>query len=216
MLVNLFTSNMEKLYRNINYLFIAILLMAFAGFYNSYFGLFPSFSGITGLIHLHTFTVLLWFAILITQPILIRRKKLALHKLIGKISYGVVAAVAISMILLLRISLQKENAILIGIADLIFFLSFYILAMIYAKNMAYHIRFIVMTVLPFINPSLGRLALPGPILGLLIIIGLLIYEAFNKKIYRPYLIALPAYLIVYILFIFVIDIKMWHAFWAIF
>ena len=204
---------MEKLYKNINYLFIAVLLMVFAGFFKTYFGLFPTFSGVTSLIHFHAITVLLWLALLILQPILIRRKNLALHRLIGKASYVVVALVTISMVLLLRISLKKENVILIGIADLIFFLSFYALAMIYAKKMAYHIRFIVMTVLPFINPALGRLNIPGPILGLLIIIGLLIYERFNKKIYLPYLIALPFYLIVYILFIFVIDITMWNNFW---
>lgn len=205
---------MEKLYKNINYLFIAILLMAFAGFFSTYFGLFPSFSGVTTLVHFHAIAVLVWFGILITQPILIRRKNLSWHRLIGKVSYIIVALVALSMILLLKVALQRESGILIGIGDLIFFLSFYLLAMFYAKKTSYHIRFIVISVLPFINPSLGRLGLPSPLVGLAIIIGLLIYERLNKRIYFPYLIALPAFLITYILFIFVIDVPMWNRFWG--
>jgi len=205
---------MEKLYRNTSYFFAAILLMAFAGFFKSYFHLFPTFQSVAGLVHFHAIMVLLWFATLIAQPLLIRKKKLVWHRLIGKLSYFVVALLAGSMILLLRVSLQNENAILIGVGDLIFFLAFYIAAMVYAKHTPYHVRYIVISVLPFINPSLGRLGLPSPLFGLAIIIALLIYERFNKKIYRPYLIALPSFLIIYILFIFVIDAKMWKAFWS--
>ena len=205
---------MEKAYKNISYLFVAVLLMAFVGFSKTYFGLFPSFQGVTSLIHFHVLMALLWLAMLIIQPILIRQKKLNTHRLLGKISYGLVPLIILSMVLLMRTSLTKPNAILIGISDMIFFVVFYLLAIIYKHKLSYHIRFMVMTVLPFINPSLGRLMLPGPILGLIIIAGLLIYERFHAKIYKPYVIALVSYLAVYIIFIFIVDIRMWNAFWG--
>jgi hypothetical protein len=88
--------------------------------------------------------------------------------------------------------------------------------MYYRHKTSYHARYIVLTVLPFMNPALGRLGFPGPILALLIMIGLLIYEFFNEKIYRPYLIALPAYLLIYVFFIAVINANQWKAFWWMF
>jgi hypothetical protein len=215
---------MEKAYRTSSYLFIAVLLMVFAGFYKSYFGLFPRFGGITTALHVHAVTVLLWFAILIAQPFLIRGKKLELHRLIGKVSYGVVLLVVLSIVWLERLAFIRNTPVkpgatdirLIGIADLTFFLSFYLLAIYYRHKISHHARYMALTVLPFINPALGRLGLPGPILALLIFVGLMIYERFHNKIYRPYLIGLIAYLAIYLFFLIGINADQWRAFWWMF
>jgi putative effector of murein hydrolase LrgA (UPF0299 family) len=74
----------------------------------------------------------------------------------------------------------------------------------------------ILTVLPFINPALGRLpqfSVPGPIVGLLIIIGLLIFERFKTRIYKPYVIGLIVFLSVYIFFISMINTPQWEKFW---
>lgn len=215
---------MEKAYRTSSYLFIAVLVMVFVGFYKSYFRLFPHFDGISTALHIHAIIVLLWFAILIVQPFLIRGKKLKLHRLIGKVSYAVVPLVVLSIAWLMRLGFIHNTPLapgtpdfrLIGIADLTYFISFYLLAVYYRHKTSYHARYMAMTVLPFINPALGRLEFPGPIVALVILVGLLIYERFNNKIYRPYLIGLFAYLAIYLFFLFGINADQWRAFWWMF
>lgn len=97
-----------------------------------------------------------------------------------------------------------------------FFAGAYILAVYYRHNVRYHARYMVLCVLPFINPSLGRLGFPGLVVGLLIMIGLIVYERMNNQIYRPYLIGLPAYIVLYTFFLVIIDADQWRAFWWMF
>lgn len=215
---------MEKVYRTSSYLFIAVLLMAFVGFYKTYFGLFPRFEGITAALHIHALTLLLWMGILIMQPLLIRGKKLELHRLIGKLSYVVMPLVVLSTGWIMRLVFMRNTPVapgavdtqMIGLADLTFFVTFYLLAIYYRRKISYHARYMAMTVLPFMNPALGRLGIPGPILALLILVGLLIYERFHNKIYRPYLIGLSAYLTIYLFFLMGINADQWKAFWWMF
>ena len=215
---------MEKVYKNSHYLFIAVLLMAIAGFWKTYFGKIPTFDGVSGLMHFHAVMVLTWLGILIVQPMLILNKKVEMHRLVGKMSYIVVPILLISIILLMRLSFIKNtlpanpdiDLRLVGVADLTFFIPCYLLAIYFRKNTKYHARFMVMTVLPFINPALGRLNLPGPLLAIIIMLGLLIYEAFHKKIFMPYLIGLPAYISIYVFYLFIINADQWRAFWWMF
>ena len=215
---------MEKVYRTSSYLFIAVLLMVCVGFYKTYFGLFPHFNGITVGLHIHALTILIWMGILIMQPFLIRGKKLKLHRLIGKFSYVIVPLVVLTTGWIMRLAFMKNITIapgaldtrLIGIADLTFFVSFYLLAIYYRHKTSYHARYMAMTVLPFMNPALGRLEIPGPILALILLVGLLIYERFHNKIYQPYLIGLSAYLTIYLFFLVGINADQWKAFWWMF
>lgn len=187
---------MEKAYRNVSYLFGAVLLLVFVAFYKTYFGLFPQFTGIHGLIHSHAITVLLWLLLLIIQPILIVRKQVALHRVLGKATYGFVPVMVILLVLVARSGQlhQKDLGVfLVNILDVSLFVAFYGLAIAYRHHPAYHARFMVMTILPFISPALGRLPqipLPPGIPYLLIVAGLLLYERFHRKVYKPYLISL--------------------------
>ncbi|MBD2705357.1 hypothetical protein IC229_32375 [Spirosoma sp. BT702] len=187
---------MEKAYRNISYLFVAVLILVFLAFFKTYFGLFPTFTGTTTLVHVHAVTILLWFAMLIGQPILIRRKQVALHRAIGKVSYGLVPVMVICFLLMARQhQLRGKDLVLFvyNTFDISLFVLFYIPAIVYKRQPAYHARFMVMTVLPFLGATIGRLPsfpIPGAVLGLLIIIGLLVYERFTRRVYKPYLISL--------------------------
>lgn len=210
---------MEKAYKNISYLFGAILLLVFAGFFRTYFGLFPHFAGLSSIAHFHAIIILVWFALLISQPILIRYKKTELHRWLGKLSYAVVPLLLLSIALMMKVAQSKAKNLFIfsiSLADIIFFVTFYLLAVIYRHKLAYHTRFMVLTVLPFINPALGRFNLPGPILGLGIIIGLLIFERFNRKIYKPYLIALPIFLTLYAVAITFAESTFMNSIWEVF
>ena len=195
---------MEKAYRNISYFFGAVLLLVFIAFFKTYFGLFPRFTGTTNLIHLHVLTVLTWFALLIVQPILIVRKQVALHRLLGKLTYAFVPIMLILLLVVARTGQlhQKSLAIfLVNILDVSLFVVLYSLAIIYRRNWAYHGRFMIMTILPFLGPALGRLPqipLPPGVPHLLIIGGLLLYERFHRKVYRPYVISLLVFLAIFL------------------
>lgn len=191
---------MENAYKNISYLFGAVLLLVFVAFFKTYFGLFPGFAGTTTLIHVHVLTILLWFALLIVQPILIVRKQVALHRLLGKFSYALVPFMLILLVMVSRSGQLHEKDLgifTVNIFDVSQFVLFYGLAIAYRHNPAYHGRFIIMTVLPFLGPALGRLPqipLPAGMLELVIISGLLFYERFHRKVYKPYVMSLLIFL----------------------
>jgi hypothetical protein len=161
---------------------------------------------------------------LIVQPILIRNRQLALHRRLGRLSYIVVPLMVLSIVILMRQVFMRSPTLspgpvdtnMIGLADLTFFGLCYGLALYYRRHVNYHARYMVLTALPFVNPALGRLNLPGPLLAIVIMIGLLLYERFHHRIYRPYLIALPAFVGIYSFFLFVIDRQDWQSFWWMF
>lgn len=191
---------MEKAYKNISYFFGAVLLLVFVAFFKTYFGLFPRFVGTPTLIHFHALTILLWFGLLIVQPVLIVRKQAALHRLLGKFSYGLVPIMLILIVLVgCRLQLRDKNLglFVVNIFDTSQFILFYGLAIAYRRNPTYHSRFMIMTILPFLGPIFGRLPqipMPAGVAESLIIGGLLIYERFHRKIYKPYVISLFVFL----------------------
>lgn len=78
---------MEKGYKKVVFFFAIILMIALPGFYKSYFALFPEFAGLKNIHHFHATVLLAYLIMLVVQPILISRKKIAAHRFIGKVSY---------------------------------------------------------------------------------------------------------------------------------
>lgn len=193
---------MEKTYKNINYLFWLVLGLIFWGFYKSYFGQFPSFDGIKKIHHFHALMFLCWVAFLIIQPILIRKKQIEWHRMIGKASYVLVPMLLISVALVVRNEqLRAKNllSLTFQVSDMSFFLLMYGLAIYNIHRTPFHIRYMVMTILPFINPAVSRISegFPTVLISLVIIIGLLIFERFRTKVYRPLLVGLVALFLFY-------------------
>src|ERR1051325_3430348 len=82
--------------------FIGLLALSFLGFWKSYFSkFFDGSMDYSGYFHFHAVMMLLWTAMLIAQPILIRKKKLNIHRLIGKASYVIMPMLLISVLLIL-------------------------------------------------------------------------------------------------------------------
>jgi len=206
------TLTMEAAYKNINYLFLAILVFAGLGFFKTYFGLFPHFHGLPTVAHFHAIGFLLWFALLLVQPLLIRYDQLPLHRRLGKFSYFLVPYIALTVFGMARAAYQsKGSSWLLGVypPSLFFavlglgnFLLFYGLAIIYKQNRAYHMRYLIATSLALIEPSLGRffhlwlrLNPVGGILTLLIvyaiIIGLMVYDKVKfGRVHKAYYVVL--------------------------
>lgn len=117
-------------------------------------------------LHLHAITAILWFALLVGQPLLIKKRKLKLHRLLGKLSYPVAAMIVISIILLThsRISASPEEdfvrrsyGIYLQLILAFVFAVTYGFAIWYRKNKDFHARLMVATVFTFIDPVFDRL-----------------------------------------------------------
>ena len=92
--------------------------------------------------------------------------------------------------------LKDLNVFAANLFDVPMLIAFYGLAIYYRKKIAYHIRFMVLTIVPFIDPAGARIPpFPGLQVMIVLMIGMVIYERFNNKIYKPYLIGLGIFVV---------------------
>ena len=203
---------MEKKYKILTIIFIAIAVISISGFYKTYFALFPAFQGLHAFTHVHLAAFLGWFVLLIWQPILIRQKKFELHRKLGQISYFLVPLMFITILGMVTVSFphsfakNQEQAYIAttgAILDAVFFITYYLISMFNKRNMRWHVAFILAASLTILNPGLGRLAgnLINQGIGILTIIltpyfasiSILIYEKtkLKREIFKsPYLLFL--------------------------
>ena len=169
-----------NVYHNLGYWFLLLIVLVFAGFYTSYFT--KLFDNHPPVIHIHFVLMMLWIAMLIAQPFLIKFKKLSIHRMLGKVSYVLVPLVLVSAFLMIRlsyyrvISIAKESApqtvsqltnlqVLQQAADFqaialfyfLWFLIFYSLAVINRRRSPIHARFMVATALTLVGPTVDRI-----------------------------------------------------------
>jgi hypothetical protein len=139
--------------------FILILIpIIILAFWPSYFSIIfsniitPSFYS-----HFHGIMMLIWISLLIAQPILIRRKRLKTHRLLGKVSYFVGPVVFISM---LMITHQTRRVIVspsaITFTNLNLWLICYTLAIVYRHKTYIHARAMIGTAISLLDPIFMR------------------------------------------------------------
>jgi uncharacterized membrane protein len=117
-------------------------------------------------VHLHVVLVVLWMAMLIGQPLLIRARRPGLHRRIGRVSFVLAPAVAASALLLAHSRFTRMDAPafeaaahslwLPAMATMAFF-GCYVLAIAYRRRTAVHAIFMLGTGLSLIDPILARL-----------------------------------------------------------
>ena len=216
---------MAKTYRGIVLLVIVLVPLSYFGFRTSYWDFFPGFTGVGWEVHFHLVTIACWLAMLIAQAWLAVNGRIAQHTRIGRRSYLLVPLIVIGFVLITNYGQvrHKEPALLgASFFDGGAFLAFYALAMVYRRNTAYHPRYMMLTAVPFINPTLGRAIAPevSTTVELLIIIALLIVARVRKTTWQPYLVALLTLiaLTLVIVYISVIQPKiiegLWDAIWG--
>lgn len=166
------------------YFFIGLVLLALLGFWKSYFAPLFSGEGFSFYFHFHFTMVMTWMAMLIIQPLLIRFKRLKLHRQIGRLSYFIMPLIFISMLLLINHAHSIEegdlSVLFIAFKDLILLSVAFYVAIRYRKTPAIHARGMIATGIIFIEPALVRtidnylLPLPaGYFLSILLLYGLL-------------------------------------------
>ena len=115
--------------------------------------------------HTHGIILVLWCIMLISQPYLIRTKRISWHKRNGKFSYLLVPLMVVTTIDLLKFKLRGLNSlgtmdyffIALVINALIAFVIFYGLAILNTKKPAIHARFMICTVFPMFTPVTDRI-----------------------------------------------------------
>lgn len=150
-------------FRNAGYFFLGILVVALLGFTPAYVpGALDRPVQFSVYTHVHASLMTIWLALLISQPFLIKQRRLALHRTLGKLSYVVFPAVMIASVLLIHHRLPTEpgapigHAFLIPFKDLLIIGPAYLLAIVHRKTPAYHARLIVASTFQLIEPGLVR------------------------------------------------------------
>jgi hypothetical protein len=201
---------MEKAYRNLGYVFALLIPLTFLGFYKTYFMHFPSGKAGGFYDHLHATTASLWLFTLIAQPLLIRYKKVSLHKTLGKLSYIIFPLLILSFIPQMMKSYQSNSPIINPTFDIVLLLLFYYRAMKNVHDVTVHMRYMIGTALIFIGPTLGRicgmwlelgraLSIIIPYGGTILLLIVLIYwDKTNGRNYLPYKTILGAFVIYFI------------------
>jgi hypothetical protein len=171
----------------------AVVVLAFLGFYPTYFGLFPAFAGTSASIHFHVATLLLWLALAVVQPALVRRRNIALHRRLGKLSYGLLPLLCLGFVLAMNDGQRRHpnpDLILATMFDAGLFVFFAAMGIGYRHRPALHAGYMKLTLVPFLDPTLGRLLSPvvGVTVALLVILALLVRALAKKQEARPYIV----------------------------
>ena len=157
---------MEKKYKILLLFFLAVVVISLAGFFNAYIKHLLETGKFPVLVHIHFTAFLSWFAILIAQPILIKRKNYGLHRKIGRLSYLLAPVLVMTILWLVKnqtirkIEASESDAavtLLIGLLDAVTFFVYYIIAMINKRNLRWHVAFLIAASLIILNPGMSRL-----------------------------------------------------------
>jgi len=168
------------------YYFFGLVIIMFLGFWPTYFSkYFDGTANFNFYFHFHFAMASLWIALLIVQPILIKTKKLAIHKQIGKLSFIILPLFIISVILLKHHQIGGKivdglgASLWLQLKDIVIISVMFTIAMTNKRNMQIHARAMIATGIVFIEPTLGRFIiltlLPEPnfILGLGITVAIM-------------------------------------------
>ncbi len=226
---------MESTYKNVSFFFLAILAVIVFGFFKTYFSLISEFQSINTAIHVHAISYLIWFAMLIIQPILIKKGKIDWHGQVGKLSYFLVPIIVLSTYLVAKNQLDNDllkfpkfvalgTFITFNFLQLFLFVLFYILAIVNKKNSVYHVRYMIVTSLVLLDPGLARIliiwgglpfiqgVLCNFVLTDLILVALIIYDWLKtKSIHKPYILSLAFLIITHLIWYYLPTTMFWKA-----
>ena len=151
------------LYDKSVYVFAVFFAFAIWAFWTTYYGRLSA--DIATAKHLHGIAMTLWCLMLIGQALLIRLKRIKIHKLTGKLSYVIVPMILATGVHLAHLTvLEIEQGtvfyyyfIALMYNALIVFAVMYGLAIWYRKRPLTHARYMLCTLIPILTPVTDRL-----------------------------------------------------------
>lgn len=179
---------------------IVVLVLAGLGFFPTYFGLFPGFPGVAPAIHFHAATLIAWLVLVLVQAVLVRKGRTDLHKRLGQIAFALLPLVILGFVLAMNDGQRRHKnpeLILATLFDASLFLFFVGLGLWHRRKPALHRAFMLLALLPFLNPALGRLVSPMLSLPieLLAMVALLLLARRRKEPLRPYVVGLGLFFV---------------------
>jgi hypothetical protein len=145
--------------------FGGMLVVALVAFWPSYLSRLGASTAYT---HLHALMATTWILMLIVQPTLMRIRRLAAHRMLGRVSYAVAPMVVVSVVLLGHSRIagldgpaydQQTYLLYLQTSLALLFAGCYGAAVATRHTMALHARFMVCTAFTFIDPVVVRLLL---------------------------------------------------------
>jgi hypothetical protein len=143
---------------------VTLALLAVAAFWKPYFS--HPVSVTEPYLHAHVFFVGLWMAALIAQPLLIRARRLDLHRAIGRASFALAPLVGVSALLLAHSRFRRMDdgtlarslfTLYLPLMATTAFLVSYSLAVAFRRYWAAHAAFMLGTALALVDPIVVRL-----------------------------------------------------------
>jgi hypothetical protein len=141
---------------------VLLLGVAVFGFWKPYFSRLDAAQGMA---HVHAVSMLMWIGMLAVQPLLIRTRRFAWHRRVGKASYAVVPVVVASALVLARLRIGEVPAEMLPLQQYILFLGMsaaalfaviWALGIRYRHDPALHARYMAGTALTLVDPSMAR------------------------------------------------------------
>ena len=142
-----------------------LALLVLAGFWRTYFSRLGLADVVT---HLHAVLMVAWVAMLLVQPWLVRTRRMALHRQVGQLSYGVMPGVLLTALWLSQLRMAAAPPQMFGLQSTLLYLGtaaslmlalFWGLAIRHRRDPALHARYMVATALVMIDPAMARLML---------------------------------------------------------
>jgi hypothetical protein len=211
---------MQSAYRHLGYVLLILPLMLIAGFWIPYFSQIPQFEpSITTAVHVHALLLFAWVGLLVIQPLAIRNKAFAIHRVLGKASYVLLPMILIFAIAMLRKEYQEHLAGGMNVAaarsaeylssvQLALLAAFYVLAVvrIHHRDISEHMRYMICIALVLLPAGLARALgywfdvsqVSSQTVCLMVIdlslVSLILFDRSRHLASRPYMVALAAYL----------------------
>lgn len=228
----------RSIYQRSYVYFILFFVCVVTGFWFTYFVKILDMESYR--MHLHGVTLLLWCAMLIVQPYLIRTRRYALHKRVGKLSYVLVPLIVLTTLDLFHFRLRDAAMgpvdlafVALVVNALIAFLILYGLAIYHRKTPAIHARYMICTVFPMFTPVTDRIinihfpfllkylptighvpAVPvvGFLLADLILVGLCVWDWRSHRRWNVFPFALTVLLLYHYSFMNFYKFEFWKSF----
>jgi len=212
----------ERAYRNIGYILLALPPIFVAGFWIPYLSAIPRFEpSITVPVHLHALLLFAWIVLLVVQPLAIRHGFFGLHRVLGRISYVLMPLIVVSAIAMLHkeyhghlaggmrpgASLAAE---FLSVAQLVLLALFYGSAILHITRheVGAHMRYMICIALVLLPAGMARMlgywfdvkqstSQTYCLIAIdVCLIGLIWFDRNRRLVARPYVRALAAYFVI--------------------
>ena len=142
---------------------VLLLGVAVFGFWKPYFARLGAAQALT---HLHAAAMLAWIGMLVAQPLLMRARRRAWHRWLGRASYVVVPLIAITALALAQTRIRaappqalafQQTILYLGVSGTAMLLTVWGLGVLHRRDPALHARYMAGTALTLLDPVLARI-----------------------------------------------------------